>query len=277
MIGKFEKELLNLVEFYRPDMLLTIKGEILRGEFLRLIKKNFRMPVVNWFADPINQLFNPPYILIDALKEYDYFFVKDEYFLKQVRLLSPDNTHMLHSGYDQHTFMPSSEDPSFRYDLSLVGSYYQNRVAVLAGIASHGLAIFGNGWGKLPKSHPLTGCWMKKPVYEKELIDVFCSSRINLNIQHPLEVFGVNHRAFEIAGCGGFQIMDNALGIHDYFDVDKEIVVFSNIYELKEKVEYYLEHPQERREISQRAQKKARENHTTEIQFNKMLGIMNIS
>jgi len=89
IVRRIEKEIFLLLDQHKPDLFLTIKGELFRGEFIRSIKTAYKIPVINWFADPVNQLYNPPYLLLSALKEYDYCFVKDSYFLKQVKLLSP--------------------------------------------------------------------------------------------------------------------------------------------------------------------------------------------
>lgn len=59
----------------------------------------------------------------------------------------------------------------------------------------------------------------------------------------------VKARCFEIPAAGGFQICRYALGIEDSFQPGIEIVVYSDILELYELVEYYLNRESERKAV----------------------------
>jgi len=56
----------------------------------------------------------------------------------------------------------------------------------------------------------------------------------------------VKGRNFEIAGSGGFQISKMALGLEDFYQIGKEIVVYNTLDELKILIKYYSKNDQER-------------------------------
>ncbi len=55
-------------------------------------------------------------------------------------------------------------------------------------------------------------------------------------------------RVFEIAACKGFQIIDYSKDLSLVFD-ENRIAAFKNYQELKEKIDFYLAHPEERQKI----------------------------
>lgn len=82
-------------------------------------------------------------------------------------------------------------------------------------------------------------------------------SRISLAIQaSPEGAMGwrdnVSTRTFEIPACKGFMLHEDNDEVRELFEPGAEFDVFSTADELAEKIEFYLESPQERREIARR-------------------------
>jgi spore maturation protein CgeB len=90
------------------------------------------------------------------------------------------------------------------------------------------------------------------------------------------EIEGLNCTLFEAAGCGAFQIADWKPSLPELFEPEREVVTFRTRQELKERVDYYLAHPEERQEIADRAYARAHREHTYEARFNKMFEILGI-
>ena len=94
---------------------------------------------------------------------------------------------------------------------------------------------------------------------------------------HYGEIQGVNCHLFEAADCGAFQIADWKPGLAELFEPEREIVTFRTRDELKEKVDYYLAHAEERREIADRAYRRAHREHTYEIRLRKMFDVLGLA
>ena len=72
----------------------------------------------------------------------------------------------------------------------------------------------------------------------------------------------IKGRFFEITGCGGFLLTEYAPFLEEYFDIDKDIVVFKNYDDLQYKIKYYLNNEALRNKIAKNAQKKVLSIHT---------------
>jgi hypothetical protein len=94
----------------------------------------------------------------------------------------------------------------------------------------------------------------------EEVGQIYSQSRIvfNTSIAGDLTM-----RIFEGALCGALVISDSAKnGLHELFHVGKEIVIYANVDDLLEKIQYYLAHDNERVQIAFAGQKRALQEHT---------------
>lgn len=110
--------------------------------------------------------------------------------------------------------------------------------------------------------------------YYTEMTKIFYLSRINLNITLPSIETGIPQRVFDIMGSGGFVLTNYQQEIDDFFEIGKEIEVFHTLDELKEKVDYYLSHEEERLRIAINGYKKVRDCFTYKHQMKKILEIV---
>ena len=102
---------------------------------------------------------------------------------------------------------------------------------------------FGRGWGGY--------------ITTEDMIDIFKTSKINLNFSRTGNRMGLKGRITLVCLAGGFLLTEYAPGIENYFEIDKEIVCFKNAEEMIDKITYYLNHDKERRAIAQAGWKRA--------------------
>ena len=88
-----------------------------------------------------------------------------------------------------------------------------------------------------------------------------------VNTLYPAEVWGINARAFEIAGAGGFLLIDWRPGLGQLFAEGEEVVPFLDIPDLRKKLVHYLAHPDERDSIARRGRDRAHRDHTFEARL----------
>ena len=95
------------------------------------------------------------------------------------------------------------------------------------------------------------------PRFGMDMHRLFKRGRICLNAMIDVgQDMSANMRLFEIAGTGGFQLMEHHEDIHRYFEPGREIATYRSPEELIEKVKYYLENPDERHEIARRGRER---------------------
>lgn len=83
-------------------------------------------------------------------------------------------------------------------------------------------------------------------------------------------------RLFETTGRGGFLIFPYIKGIEDCFELGKELITyeFGNFAQLKDLIDYYLEHDEEREEIRLAGHERTKRDHTYKNRAEQMLKIL---
>jgi spore maturation protein CgeB len=109
----------------------------------------------------------------------------------------------------------------------------------------------------------------KKPITSLQNLKFYLGS-LKYYLFGKKRVETVKARNFEIPGCGGFQLSQYALEIEDYYQIGKEISVFSNIDDLKKQINYYLFFNKEREHIRNEGYNRT-SGHTYINRFNKMI------
>ena len=92
--------------------------------------------------------------------------------------------------------------------------------------------------------------------YCDEMPLIFHNSKINLNITSRTIESGISQRVFDILACGGFCLTNYQPEIDEFFEDGKELVMYTDVEDMLNKVEYYLEHEEERIKIAQNGYKK---------------------
>ncbi len=129
----------------------------------------------------------------------------------------------------------------------------------LEALADMGLVIFGDAdWEHPSYSGPLRANYGGKRLdYFTELPNLYASAKININIFHSQCVVAPNPRVYDVLACGGFLLTQYNPGLEDEFHIGRELVVFHTRDELRNKAEYFLNHPKERNAIAEQGQLKA--------------------
>jgi spore maturation protein CgeB len=84
----------------------------------------------------------------------------------------------------------------------------------------------------------------------------------------------VNPRTFELAACGAFQLCDDRKLLPELFEVGEEIITFSSLEDMREKMEHYLAHPEERKAVCERARARVIRDHSYGRRIEQMLSMI---
>lgn len=102
---------------------------------------------------------------------------------------------------------------------------------------------------------------------------VFKNSKINLNISLRSIRSGMPLRAFDIMGAGGFLLSNYQEDFFDFFVPGEDFDYYDGVEDLMTKIEYYLSHEKERKEIAHNGFQKITESHTYEHRIDTMIKI----
>ncbi len=126
-----------------------------------------------------------------------------------------------------------------------------------------------------PEEAVITGVHtMGKADYYTQAPHIFANSKINLNISLRSILTGIPLRAFDIMACGGFLISNYQEDYMEYFEENKDFVIYYDYEDLMDKVKYYLTHDDERMKIAKNGQEKVLAEHTYLQRVEQMLAIV---
>ena len=92
--------------------------------------------------------------------------------------------------------------------------------------------------------------------YQREVPLIFYNSKINLNITSKTITSGIPQRIFDVLSCGGFCLTNYQPEIAECFGDGEELVMYTDMADLLAKVEYYLSHDEERKQIAESGRRK---------------------
>ncbi|NQU17748.1 MAG: glycosyltransferase [Candidatus Saganbacteria bacterium] len=275
---------------YQPDLLLHIVGRI-PERVLKAIKKT-KVKTAIWYLDDPQEI---------ATTSKDGLLYDSVYTVEPNCVAAHKKAEFLPLGCFTPIFKPTQVEDKYKSDICFVGVPFPRRVEFFDGLADYlkdyNVKIIGGGpnvgssddpwlWKrKLKRLDVLDKFITDEIVFPEEAAKYYNGAKININIhRHPQDSrfshgnpekimpAGVSGRTFAIAGCGGFQLIDNLRSnLGKQFDVGAEIVSFENIDDFKKKVKYYLEHEEERKKIAEAGQKRAYSEHTYEKRIGRIL------
>lgn len=143
-----------------------------------------------------------------------------------------------------------------KYNVTFIGTSNKLREYWIRSLISRGIDVVCFGFG-----------WPNGSVPNKEIPRIIRESRICLNFATSRGENQIKARTFEVLGSGGFLLTDSARGLEKYYKQGKEICIFSDFEDLVDKINYYLENPDERNMIARAGFLRTQHEHTYENRF----------
>jgi spore maturation protein CgeB len=255
------------VESFRPELVLALAQAPLNRQALTRLRRD-GVPTAMWFVEDF-RLFT--YWRAYA-PLYDFFAViQGEDFLDELYQIGVENSLYLPLAADPSFHRPLDLSPverrKFGSDLSFLGAGYPNRRKAFKRLTRFDFKIWGTEWEGDPDLEPHLQLGGAR-VSSEDAVKIFNASKINLNLHSGVRASEavtlgdfVNPRTFELAACGGFQLVDRR-GLMDELFEPEELTTFESMDELEELIEHYLARPEERREAAERSRARVLEDHT---------------
>lgn len=288
---KMNKDFIEKVESFKPDLCIIINGNNVNTEFLGALKKQSIKSVLFMIDSIQSDCFNHS---LDQVSYYDKVFSyepSDVNFL--LEKYAYKNAKYLFLGYDETIFQIGKERKEF--DICFVGTLNKKRYNLLEKVAQYAyennkkMIIYTkplypekNIWHKLRNysrsnkmqlKYPYLNKYLKDtPVHNEELANLYRKSKVCINIHSDGCLHtGPNPRTFEILGCGSFELVDtnhlNQLELKN----KQHLVEFEDEYDLCEKIDYYLHKEEEREAIASMGNGLVRQKYTMRECMKKIL------
>lgn len=143
----------------------------------------------------------------------------------------------------------------------------QDRIRTLSAISEHfDIDLWTlSDTSMLPKVHNRGGADS-----DNMMPQIIKCSKINLNMTNRPIKTGLPLRIFDLMGAGGFVISNYQAEIPEMFIPDEDIVLYDSIPDLLDKIGYYLEHDEERKQIAKNGHEKVKMCHSYDVRLAQM-------
>jgi glycosyltransferase involved in cell wall biosynthesis len=261
IVEEYNAALLREARMLRPDLFFVFKGPLVQAKTLRAFR-DMGTICIQFYPDTGFRAHSPQ--LWDAISEYDWFFSTKPNHAKELR-----HSH----GYDRVSFLPHGFDPEthrpvvtttrdisdYSCDVSFIGNISTKKRATMAKLVKEtrdlDIAIWGpSAWGA--QGGALGQAYRGSPVFGLEYAKAIRLSKINLGLLFEGNSDGaaadvITSRSFHIPASGGFMLHERTEEAESFFEDGTECAFFRGSEELAEKIRYYLEHEDERRQIAE--------------------------
>ena len=260
--ARFNNHILDLYSSFRPDIVVIIQGNVIYKETL---ERMTGCKKVLWMMDSISR-YPRSYELRNSV---DSIFLFEKTDIEKLWNSDKITGHFLALALDEKVYYPFV-DRKKDVDILFIGALYENRIEMLEKVSekfrNYVVKVYGHYYAPLrrPFYHLFRknkNVFLNKNIAPARVNELYNCSKICLNIHHEQSRYGVNQRFFEISGSRSFQLVDNNAYIADNFS-NTEIVTYSTLPELFEKIDMALNNSIDTNAIAENAYEKITSNHT---------------
>lgn len=263
-------------ETFEPDLVLSLAQAPLSQQALKRLRRD-GVATAMWFVEDHSlftywRAFAPLYDYFAVIQIVPFFERLHEIGCDKVLYLPLAAAPQFHRPLD----LTPVERRQFGSDVSFLGAGYPNRRRAFLQLLNFDLRIWGTEW----EGEPALAERVQRAgarISPEEAVKIFNATAVNLNLHSSIRADElvprgdfVNPRTFELAACGAFQLVDQRELMDELFSPG-ELETFVNLDELKEKIGYYLAHPDERAAMAARARDRVLKDHTYERRMDTLL------
>lgn len=138
------------------------------------------------------------------------------------------------------------------HDVVFVGHYERdNRADILEYLLANGISVrvYGTNWNRLSAFSPIRKQDIRR-LGGKEYAEAISGSKIAIVFLSQLNKDVYTRRCFEIPACGTLMMVPDNAFLRNLFEEDVEAVFYTNKKNLLRKIQYYLQHHSERKNIA---------------------------
>lgn len=282
----YQNDLVEIVRKEKPHYIIVLKGEKISHDLTEKFKKAGCITIL-WLT-----MIAPEEHIATLISGYDFIISNVSYYVDYFKTRGVERIKWIHQGFAPEFFgieSPDSPPDHYYTDVAMIGSMgdriYRTRCELIIELQKKNINI--KWWGpRLARQWRnlqfyLAGvqhAWMGREVYMEDFADVVRHIKIFLGqdadiVNTPGKY--LSNRVFAVLGCGGFYIGRRTPGLCSVFEVGKELEAFDTFDELLEKIRYYLENEDKRRQIALAGQNKVLHNYTYKQQIHKIFEWVN--
>jgi spore maturation protein CgeB len=113
------------------------------------------------------------------------------------------------------------------------------------------------------------------PISYEDYVPLYQRAKIGINVHNRGKFTVGGYRMFDLPGNGAMQICDGEEYLSAYYREGEEVVGYSSVDDLIDKVRYYLDHPAERERIARNGYRRVMASHRIHQRLDELGAIVN--
>ena len=261
-IDKFQDYLVNTSKNYNPDLIFFGHTQNISSETIKEFKNlNDNLIISQWNEDPVMKSLNYSKKNIENINKYseivDHNFVTTHPSVLKKQKINIKNLHFLFIPVDKNIecFDVSKKNPI--KDLFYAMSHGVNRATLKKGKNDSRIHFLNNLIKKLENiDYDFYGFQNKEPIWGNDFYKALINSKMGLNLSRglPTKHYSSN-RIASLMGNGLLTFVDKKTELDDMFN-NKEIVMYENVNDLTNKINFYKKNNHIRSKIASAGRKK---------------------
>lgn len=254
------------IEYYKPDVIINQAMDSISSRFMQKMKSRTKL-LVGQIAAPLpeHENFKIYDVVLTSLPNFVTYFTDIGVPCELNRLAFEPKVLKKINNNDK------------TIQVSFVGSmspYHTQRIQLLEYLCNNtNISIWGNGISSISNKSPIHKHY-KGTAWGLEMYQILHDSKITINNHIGIAGdYANNMRLYEATGSGALLITDYKKNIDEIFKIGKEVIVYHDIEECAELINYYLDHEEERETIAHAGQERTLKEHNY---YNRVQEIINI-
>jgi len=259
---KFQDYLINTFKNYNPDLIFFGHTQNIKRETLSELKNlNNKVILSQWNEDPIMKSLSYSKKNIENISYYsdivDHNFITTDTSILKKEIKDIKNLHFFFVPVDKNIecFNVSKKNPI--KDLFYAMSHGVNRATLKKGKNDSRIHFLNSLIKKLDNvDYDFYGFQNKEPIWGNEFYQALNNSKMGLNLSRGLPTkYYTSNRIASLMGNGLLTFVDKKTHLDDMFNKN-EVVMYNNINDLTDKINFYKKNDKLRRKIGASGRKK---------------------
>lgn len=251
------------VELFKPDIIIFCAGGLIfEPNIMKALKSKYTI-IGFTLSDP--DVFST---VSQYAHLFDYHTTNSVKALEMYKNNGIDNTLLMPFGIDSRFFVPRPPDPKYKSDVAIIGHYRNNRLKIAKRlIKEFDTHIYGNKW-------PLNSY---DPVYGEDWFKAAYSTKFLINFPKTAAGYtNIKVGVYEALATGRLIFTEYFNEMKNYYNYGEEVIGYSNEDDLVKKINYYLQQPDEAKQIAKAGQLRTAAEHTWEKRLEAFFKAINI-
>jgi len=259
---KFQDYLINTFKNYNPDLIFFGHTQNIKRDTINELKNlNSNIILSQWNEDPIMRSLDYSKQNLENISHYsdivDHNFITTDPSILKNQIIDNKNFHFFFVPVDKNIecFDVSKKKPI--KDLFYAMSHGVNRATLKKGKSDSRIHFLNSLIKKLENiDYDFYGFQNKEPIWGNDFYQALNNSKMGLNLSRGLPTkYYTSNRIASLMGNGLLTFVDKQTQLDDMFN-NKEVIMYSNINDLTDKINFYKKNDHLRKKIASAGRKK---------------------